>query len=62
MFSSIPRKLGIQNQGGQEVKEPEEKPGGERIGAGPASHNLTQAEKHKPICADLKPTEGHLVG
>lgn len=29
---------------------------------GPASHSFMQAEKHKPIYADLKPTEGHLVG
>lgn len=29
---------------------------------GPASHSFMQAEKYKPICADLKPTEGHLVG
>lgn len=29
---------------------------------GTASHSFTQAEKHKPICVDLKPTEGYLVG
>lgn len=29
---------------------------------GTASHSFMQAEKYKPICADLKPTEGHLVG
>lgn len=29
---------------------------------GTASHSSMQAEKHQPIYADLKPTEGHLVG
>lgn len=29
---------------------------------GTASHSFAQAEKHKPICVDLKPTEGYLVG
>lgn len=28
---------------------------------GTASHSFTQAEKHEPICADLKRTKGHLV-
>ena len=28
---------------------------------GTASHSFVQAEKHEPICADLKPTKGHLV-
>lgn len=62
------RELGIWTGGtGRGTREPWREPGAEEIWRGwggqeAASHSFTRTEKHKPICTDLKPTEGHLVG
>lgn len=56
------RKLGTQTWMDQEVEDTRRSQGEERTALGPAIHIPAQAEKHKPICEDLKPTKGHLVG
>lgn len=62
MLLSFSRKLGTETWMDQEAEDTRGSQGKERAALGPAIHNLAQAEKHKPICKDLKPTEGHLVG
>lgn len=57
-------KLGMETQEGCGAGNKGAPEGAGRQGRvlGTASHSVRPAEKHKPICVDLKPTEGYSVG
>lgn len=62
-YPPAPREAGHLDPAGERGGDDRAPEGARRQGRaqGTASLSFTQAEKREPICADLKPTKGHLV-